>query len=191
MCLPHLIPTTPLWVSCCRYPILQIKKLECSEEVGGGTEHPRWSRWWSGKLECACGEPDPSTELLTSWCYFASVGSELAAREGQQAGGCTRKLEACRAFVMLLVPVEEMRLRGFLGGKGMNSWQKKGTSKKRFVSRWALHWSQIIPPFTHHEGVCLPTGGQITNLSGKLHWWKAFVGIFLSSLHLVPGIFTL
>lgn len=53
---------------------------------GGGTEHPGWPRWWSGKLEFECGEPDPSTGLLTYWCYFASMGSELTAWEGQLSG---------------------------------------------------------------------------------------------------------
>lgn len=82
----------------------------------------------AGSLTLALGR-SPIGVILLLWRAGMQPGRGGFPDANQAGGWCpsgcctTRKLQACRAFVMLLVPVEEMRLCGFLGGKCMNSWQ--------------------------------------------------------------------
>lgn len=96
-----------------------------------------------GKLEFEPKQSHIRARAVTLPCYAALVRhtyrrGEASFRTPDQAGAgqaTPGNLEACHSFVMLLVPVEEVRLCGFLGGKGMNSWQKKGTKKGRYASQ--------------------------------------------------------
>lgn len=138
-----------------------MKKWKCSSAGGGW--HAQGDLGWSWNLNVGSLAPalglSPIGVLLLPWRASTQPGRGRVPDTTQARGWCpsdcrTRKLQACHAFVMLLVPVEEMRLCGFLGGECMNSWQKKGTSKRRFVSRGAFHLAQIIPPFT--QCGCVP-----------------------------------
>lgn len=96
-----------------------------------------------GKLEFEPKQSHIRARAVTLPCYAALVRhtyrrGEASFRTPDQAGAgqaTPGNLEACHSFVMLLVPVEEVRLCGFLGGKGMNSWQKKETKKGRYASQ--------------------------------------------------------
>lgn len=88
----------------------------------------------SGQLEFECRESDSSTGALTYRCYFCFGREEAHSQAGADLAA-SGNLEACCAFEMLFIPVEETRLCGFLGGQVKNSWQKKGANKRRVASR--------------------------------------------------------
>lgn len=90
-----------------------MRKLRLSE--GNGV--PRVTHVVRGKLAFECRESDSSTGVLTYRCQLLQSAASTQPGRGRCSGqAIPGNSEACHAFVML-VPVEEMRPCGFLGGR--------------------------------------------------------------------------
>lgn len=86
------------------------------------------------------------------------MGSTQAARgsswASQQTGGPGAAHVGDLPFVMLLVPVEGVRLCGFLGGKGVNSQQWTGTVEGGSYQLQASTYPKLYLPLRLWVRVC-------------------------------------
>lgn len=142
-----------------------------------------WPRSLRCKWQAAFGHRgcDSSTGTLTSRCSIAPIRNQGhsqggAAPQAQTQAGAGQaspgNSEACHAFVMLLVPGEEVRLCGSLGGQGMNSWRKKGTNRRDWhQGEPPLHLRLYLP--SHSVGLSVNWRGSSKSFC-EFHWVEGF-----------------
>lgn len=82
-------------------------------------------------------------------------------------------------FVVLLVPIEGVRLCGFLGGKGMNSWQRTGRREGRSYPCRPSTDPKLHLPLRLWARVCGLWAGYKS--FGKSQWTEVFVSVSLRS----------